>query len=258
MAWRCAVRMVWALGLALGAGAAVSAQTGAQSTDDALRAMEQAAGVIFAGQVIAVRPLAGADGSAGVVEIEFAVDDAVRGVSGGSYTLREWAGLFPGGDEPFRVGQQFLMLLYTPSAAGLSSPVGGMDGAIPIHGEAVSTVASAAAVGARVMVAADTTGADGRVPDGRVMDMRWVQTWVVRPLAYRAESVARPITAFGGLRANMVASVTPNPEETASAFGSEASISVADTPRPAVQASEPYTTVLGKLRGWARSDHGSR
>jgi hypothetical protein len=38
------------------------------------------------------------NGATGVVEITFAVEDAVRGVSGSTYTLREWAGLWPAGD----------------------------------------------------------------------------------------------------------------------------------------------------------------
>ena len=105
-----------------------------QGITDALHAMSRLAGVIFAGQVVAVRRIDGGNDATGIVEIQFAVEDAVRGVSGGVYTLREWAGLWPAGEEPFRVGQRFLMLLHAPSVAGLSSPVGGMDGAIPIHG----------------------------------------------------------------------------------------------------------------------------
>ena len=89
------------------------------------------------------------NGATGVVEIEFAVEDAVRGVSGGTYTLREWAGLWPAGDEPFRVGQRYLMLLHAPGAAGLSSPVGGMDGAIPIRGGTGPAELGLAAAGRR-------------------------------------------------------------------------------------------------------------
>jgi hypothetical protein len=80
--------------------------------------MSRLAGVIFAGQVIGVRRLDGGNGATGVVEITFAVEDAVRGVSGSTYMLREWAGLWPAGDEPFRVGQRYLMLLHAPGAAG--------------------------------------------------------------------------------------------------------------------------------------------
>jgi hypothetical protein len=247
--------MVCALALALSAQAACG-QTPPQSSDEALRAMEQMAGVIFAGQVIAVRRQAGSDGATGVVEIEFTVDDAVRGVSGGSYTLREWAGLWPAGDEPFRVGERFLMLLHATSAAGLSSPVGEMDGAIPIRGGgtapalagAPATIASAQAVGA-----GDATGADGLV-----VDMRWVQTRVVRPLAYRAESVARPTGMPGGVRANVTQGRAENLAETQLASGSAGLSTAAGATPSAEQPSEAYATVLGKLRSWVRVDHVER
>lgn len=249
MAWRDAVRMGCAIVVALIASGQTLGQTPAQSSDDALRAMEQMAGVIFSGQVTAVRREVGNDGGAGVVEIEFAVDDAVRGVSGGSYTLREWAGLWPGDDEPFRVGQRFLMLLYAPSAAGLSSPVGGMDGAIPIRGGgAGATSGSGLATAASV----------GSGATGLVMDMRWVQTQVVRPLAYRADSVARPVGALGGMRANLTQARTENLAETLLESGPAETGAVAEATQPTAQPSEAYAAVLGKLRGWARSDHGSR
>jgi hypothetical protein len=147
-----------------------------QTQEDALHAMARLAGVIFTGQVIAVRHHNAAGGSSGMVEIEFAVEDAVRGVSEGGYTLREWAGLWAGGDEPFRVGQRYLMLLHAPSATGLSSPVGGMDGAIPIRGggPAVPEAATSA--------------------DELLVDLRWVATRVISPTGYATPATARPIT----------------------------------------------------------------
>ena len=94
-------RTAIACGLALLAGECGYGQssqtTGA--TCDALHAMSRLAAVIFAGQVIGVRRHDAVDGATGTVEIEFAVEDAVRGVSGGTYTLREWAGLWPAGDQ---------------------------------------------------------------------------------------------------------------------------------------------------------------
>jgi hypothetical protein len=138
--------------------------------------MSRLAGVIFTGQVVAVRRREGASGPTGVVEIEFAVDDAVRGVSGGTYTLREWAGQWPAGEQPFRVGERFLMLLHSASATGLSSPVGGMDGAIPIRGVSQSPTPEAG------LTSGETTGL--------VVDLRWVATRVVRsgPVAAEAKT----------------------------------------------------------------------
>jgi hypothetical protein len=235
--------MVCAVALALSVQIA-SGQTPPQSSDEALLAMEQMAGVIFAGQVVAVRRQVGNDGAAGIVEIEFAVDDAVRGVNGGSYTLREWAGLWPAGDEPFRVGQRFLMLLHAPSAAGFSSPVGGMDGAIPIRGGGLA--------------ATSATGAGAVGADGLVVDMRWVQTWVVRTLAYRAESVARPTGMPGGVRADVTQGRTDDLAETQLASGSAGLNATTGATPSAEQPSEAYATALGKLRSWARVDHVSR
>ena len=111
------------------------------SIEDALYAMSSQAGVIFAGQVLAVRPqldLAYGSGS-GWVEIEFRIDQAVRGCVGqATYVLREWSGLWSSGNPRYTVGQRLLMLLHTPSASGLSSPVGGQDGAIPLTGAGAS------------------------------------------------------------------------------------------------------------------------
>lgn len=127
----------------------------------ALHCMTQLADVIFAGRVIHVHRRPGVAGAAGTIEIEFAVDDAISGVAGNTYTLREWAGLWPADDQPFRGGQRYLMLLHASNASGLSSPIGGMDGAIPIRGEA------------------------GTIADSRAVDLRWIATRVTRAIAYR-------------------------------------------------------------------------
>ncbi len=129
-----------------------------QTVEDALHEMSNAAGVIFVGQVMLVRVVPGSGGAPGVVEVTFRVDQAVRGCSaGGTYVLREWQGLWEGGDARYRVGQRLLMLLRTPGASGLSSPVGGMDGAIPIRG-VESQIGSGAAVSGGQCCCA---GADG-------------------------------------------------------------------------------------------------
>ncbi len=110
------------------------------TADALLEQMSQIAGVIFAGQVLAVRgPAAYPESAAGVVEIDLRVDEEVRGPAAGSvYTLREWSGLWPavgsGGFERYRVGQRLLVFLRTPNASGLSSPVHGTEGAVPLRG----------------------------------------------------------------------------------------------------------------------------
>jgi len=204
--------------------------------------MAQMAAVIFSGEVIAVRRHGAADSSTGTVEIEFAVQDAVRGVTGSVYTLREWAGLWPAGDEPFRVGQRYLMLLHSPGAAGLSSPVGGMDGAIPIrgpiHAAASPSLPSRHSLGPAGNIAALASDTESAA----VVDLSWVGTRVIAPIAYApAGPVARPIAAHGDLArtSSAEAGVIPQPGVVAS------------------QQSAAYPAVLAILRGWEASGHAS-
>jgi hypothetical protein len=239
MASTCGARIACALALVFGARCGVD-QMLPQSPDDALHAMSQMAGVIFTGQVIAVRRHEALDGATGVVEIEFAVEDAVRGVSGGTYTLREWAGLWAAGDAPFCVGQRFLMLLYAPGTAGLSSPVDGMDGAIPIRGGGQPNPEATASTegGPKARLVATSTPIDGRV-----VDLRWVATRVVRPISYRSETLAHPTALSSPVHADAL-SAAP-----ASAAG--------PGPAPGSQ-DETYTTVLGLLRSWEKEVHAAR
>lgn len=202
----------------------VTPQPVPQPTADALHAMSRLAGVIFAGQVIAVRRHDALNGATGVVEIDFAVDEAIRGVSGGAYTLREWAGLWPAGEEPFRAGQRYLMLLHAPGPAGLSSPVGGSDGAIPIRG-------------------ADSTG---------VVDLRWIATGVARSTSYGPASVhriGRPVLAHP----NAVAA----PTAPGDAIDLSAPLPTETTAAPAAQ-NDTTSAILAMLRAWEKDDHATR
>lgn len=207
-------RAVWiACGLAL-ALVRASAQTVpaiAPETQDALRAMSQSAAVIFSGQVVAVRRLEG------VVEIDFAVEDAVRGVSGALFTLREWAGLWTGND-PLRVGQRYLMLLHAAGPGGLSSPVGGVDGAIPVSG--------------------------GGAADGRMVDLRLVAIQVPRAVVFAAAPVARPISPPVVVRAD--------------ARGAQVDLTATAAESAAPPESAAYSSVLGLLRGWERASDAVR
>lgn len=148
-----------------GAGALKTAVAVPSDMTEELHAMSDASGVVFTGGVLSVRHVVGEGGGSGVVEVRFAVEQAVRGcVPGSVYTLREWAGLWEGGNERYRVGERYLMMLHAPGPGGLSSPVGGQDGAVPLL--------------------AETAGA------GEQVDLRWIGTRVGRPLAYRHEGLA--------------------------------------------------------------------
>ncbi len=158
----------------------------AESVESVLHAMVGRAGVIFTGTVSAVRRRPAADGGAGVVEVEFAVDRGLRGsVTGGRYVLREWAGLWEGTDERYRVGQRLLMLLHAPGASGLSSPVAGMNGAIPIRPGANAT--------------AEAT-----------VDLRWVAAQVSRgPVRYRPETPRVPRARPMAEAPHLAGTITP-------------------------------------------------
>ena len=250
MAWRrgvragCAVALVFVILVTECGVAQEPPQTALpQTTNDALRAMSRLAGVIFTGQVIAVRRIEGLNGATGVVEIEFAVEDAVRGVSGSAYTLREWAGLWPAGDEPFRVGQRYLMLLHSPGAAGLSSPVGGMDGAIPIRGTGRAQATGEAETG---------SAGTGAPADGRVVDLRWVATRVAQPLQYRISPVVHATALSVPVQEDAAESASNL--QSANRGGAEANGTTAAT---ALQGTA-YTTVLAMLRGWEKTDDATR
>lgn len=231
---------------ASGGRAQMAAEATPATTEDALHAMMQQAAVIFAGQVVGVRRMSGIYGASGVVEIQFAVDDAVRGVSGSRYTLREWAGLWAGGDQPLRAGQRYLMLLHAPSAAGLSSPVGGMDGAIPIRGEPGEPALAELRRGTRIR-----SSGDGSMADLRMVDLRWIATRAVRPVSYLA--VVHPTALPVAVHAEAIAE-----NETADGPRHGDAVSPAGGAIAAGAQNAGYATVLELLRSWARVGDASR
>lgn len=96
------------------------------SVGEAMRSLASRSGVVFVGQVAAVKP------HGGVVDVIFRVERAVQGSPGAVYTLREWAGLWSAGQQRYAPGERALLFLQAPSAAGLSSPVDSMDGVVPL------------------------------------------------------------------------------------------------------------------------------
>jgi len=186
------VGMLWALvGAAAAFGQSADSSGGLAvppvTVEAALHAMSDAAEVIFVGRVMGVRRVAGADGASGVVVVTFQVDSAVRGCAAGeTYVLREWAGLWSAGDARYRVGQRLLMLLRAPNAAGISSPVGGRDGAIPIRGAesvAVNSVSGAS-------VSGSSMAAESATAPVAMVDLRWVGAHVLRSVSYAGAEVS--------------------------------------------------------------------
>lgn len=181
--------------------AAILAASGLPATpDDLIVQMSQSAGVIFVGHVVKVRqPRAGFSGSPeaaaeGVVEIDLHVDQAVRGPAQGSiYTQREWGGLWAGGTERYRTGQRLLVLLYAPDAAGLSSPVHGAEGLIPLRGAGVPP------------------GPDDGSSAGSqwMVDVRWLQAQTLRSQALLGFPRRGPIPIRRGGPRSEVSGATP-------------------------------------------------
>jgi hypothetical protein len=218
------LRIVALAGVLAAGGACGQTASGPETVLNVLHDFSDKAGVIFAGQVLAVRRP-----GTGVVEVEFRVDEAVRGCSVGTpFVLREWDGLWAGGSPRYRVGQRLLMLLHEPSAAGMSSPVGGMDGAIPIRQGSAATEAAGAA-------------------QPPYVDLRWLGARVTRKVAYAAASgrrvgvAARGEFAVAGSAVDAGAIVVMGSEEQSSVPSQQASVDA----------------VVEMLMGWKRAQHGA-
>ncbi len=224
-------------GLAYGQGAAV---TEPQTVVDVLHQLSNEADVIFAGQVLAIRRP-----SDGVVEVEFRVDQAVRGCAAGTpFILREWAGIWAAGSQRYRVGQRLLMLLHGPGAAGMSSPVGGLDGAIPI----------------RLGAAATALGDKATPLQLPFVDLRWLGVRLPRAVAYRSE-ISRPVQS-GWLQEALVAQkmerqmgavVGPGSIVSAAPIVISTNASSGEGSVPAQQAS--VSVVMEMLGSWERARH---
>lgn len=189
-----------------------------RTVEAALRQMTDRAAVIFVGTVGKVTRIPGEDGGPGVVQIEFGVEQAVRGCAEGTtYTLREWGGLWVGADQRYVEGQRRMMMLHAPSVSGLSSPVNGAIGAISVHGGG-GAVGTAAAAGEPMV------------------DLRWVGTKVVRPVVYR--------TTPAQVRGSLASKRETTGQADAAGDG------VAEASRPAQEAS--VTAVLGMMATWVK------
>lgn len=176
-------------------GKGAAAGTVPAGTSDALMDMAAAASVIFAGYVEAVTR----NDAAGYVDVQFRIDQALRGCpSTGVYVLREWAGLWSGRADRYAVGQRRLMLLPARGPSGMSAPVGGMDGAIPIVGTGAEPLLGAGGIAP----ADDGSGGDG-APG---VDLRWITARAARgtvassgPLrAMAGGAVGRPVLPNAG------------------------------------------------------------
>ena len=219
----------------------------ATTVEAALRAMSTQAAVMFVGTVTGVRRVDG-DGfaAAGVVEVTFAVEKGIRGVGDGeAYVLREWGGLWSAGAPRFTAGSRLLMMLHAPGATGLSSPVGGMDGAIPVKG-------SSSLVGAE----------DGTTAVNAPMaDLRWLAAKLAKPVVYAnrpAGEVMAQVKTVHAVAAHVaVDGKTGLREAVAAPVSAAAEIAeMQDASVPVAQAS--VATVLQMMAGWQKETVDAR
>ncbi|HEX5284272.1 MAG TPA: hypothetical protein VFW30_09140 [Bryocella sp.] len=126
--------LIWLLWPAIAAGAQQAVAGPDASVTAALENLSKRAATVFVGQVVGIRR------DAGVVEIQFRVDTPVVGQTGGSYTLREWAGMWPMGQVRYRIGEHALVFLHGTSSAGLSSVVDGSEGMVPVMADGKGTL----------------------------------------------------------------------------------------------------------------------
>lgn len=88
----------------------------------------KSSGYIFAGTVRSVERTVPKGNGVASVQINFHVDQGMRGVrTGQTLAIREWGGLWQSG-ERYRPGERVLLFLYPPSKLGLTSPVRGPMG----------------------------------------------------------------------------------------------------------------------------------
>ncbi len=228
-------------------GAWAQTQVSSSDTADALLGLANQASVIFAGRVVSVTRSAGS----GFVEVRFGIDEGILGCAGATeYVLREWAGLWTGRAPRYRVGARLLMLLYGRGPSGMSAPVGGMDGVIPLVGTGSSPVPDANGT-----MSADAGGSGTDVSSSFAVDMRWVQTSAARtsggtlaaaPVVAQASGPVQGSKASAVVGALTLSGTGSSPRNVSGgpvrATGSEAGLSGATAALPTLD------SVLGFLR----------
>ena len=153
------------------------------TTEDALHTLADAAAVIFTGEVLRVQQAGDA------VQIDLRVDDGIRGVAtGGTYILREWVGLWSAHADRLRVGQRALFLLHAPSVGGFSSPVGGVDGIIPLSGDDITSATDLRWIAARVR--RSTATRPENAPDGVMLRANTLYAAGITPVVATPEHSA--------------------------------------------------------------------
>lgn len=186
----------------------------ATTVQDELRTLTEEAAVIFEGEVVSI------ERKEGSVDVRWRIEEAVRGVAGAEYVQREWSGLWTNGDR-YTVGQRSLVMLHAPSVAGFSSPVRGMDGVMPLKGDAVSGT----------------------------VDLRWILTHVQRADVSASGGVTAVRTIGSLLRAAPVSSAVAG-----RSIGAQSAVvpqDAAGTEATTADGVAERETVMSLMRAWA-------
>lgn len=218
-------------------GQGASAAAAAPGQFDPLLQMAARASIIFAGQVESVTPRH----PLGYVDVKFRIEEAVRGCNKtGAYVLREWAGLWTGHPERFHTGQRMIVLLQARGPSGLSAPVDGMVGVIPVVAVAQPPIAAP----------------DGTLPSDEfatqeaAVDLRWVVAHGQRTPLPRAQ------TAYAGQPAQPVLG---EPDPAVPLPGPASPAPVSPLPPDGTPAAMPtLSAVLAALRASGPANIGGR
>jgi len=247
------------------------------TTEDALHEMLAQAGVVFTGQVTAVRH------TGSILEIDFVVEDAILGVtSSATHTLRQWIGPAPAAAPQFEIAHRYLMFLHAPGPGGLSSPVGGPDGAIPIvpGNEAASpNTLDALGFAAQAALAQNNraaniielstpahtnfrlnSSANFAALASSTIDLRWIATRVLTPTEYATTTAtpaaARPIIARGNMVSPGTHLIHFAVQSATNQLAAEPSSATPSVEPPASAAN--YSSLLTLLRTWGEEARAAR
>jgi hypothetical protein len=157
------------------------------SVGAALRNLASRSGIAFVGRVTEI------DRGTGAVEVKFQVEQPLLGGVGPTYTLREWIGLWAAGQSRYSLGQRVVIFLHAPGKSGLSSPVDGMEGILPVVQETADSepLLDMRRVSARVQRKVGEPIADGSNGAMKLADVAAVVTAWNRPV--RPEPVRHPL-----------------------------------------------------------------
>ncbi len=209
MRWHRGICRVWGACLALLLGGLPAQRAMGQSPlkNEILAELQVLGGraaTAFVGQITAIQR------RGSVVEVTFRVERPVHGSVGGTFVLREWAGMWVPGQPRYSVGQRVLAFVHAGSAAGFSSPVHGAEGLVPVQVQGANApmlldVRRVAASVVRPLGVPLPSGQEGTLPLDDVLAVVYPgqqasyggSTVRLQPVDGRPEETLRPVSGAG-------------------------------------------------------------